>query len=407
MSDERVVRLSKRTVDAAAPEARRFTVWDSELKGFGLVVQPSGIKSYIVRYRVGGGRTGTLKQMVLGRHGAVTPEEARSLARKALAAVARGDDPAGLKIQAREAPTLEQIAQAFLNEHTRAKRKASTAVHYAGLLNTYVLPALGRKRAAEVTATDLARLHLSLANKPYQANRMLATMGSLYSFAQRQGLVPEGYNPAKKVDRYTESRRERFLTVEELQRLGEALTRGVDPGFTSADGQRERISPYAAAALRLLLFTGCRVAEVLSLRWEYVDVQRGLLFLPDSKTGRKTIVLNAPALAVLADIPRAADNPYVICGQKPGAPITDLKRPWQRVLAEARLRGVRLHDLRHTFASYGAGASFGLPILGKLLGHTQAATTARYAHLDADPLRRASEQISNTIAAALKGANAS
>jgi integrase len=205
----------------------------------------------------------------------------------------------------------------------------------------------------------------------------------------RRGLVPEGTNPTRKVERYGESRRERFLSTQELRRLGDALKRAEGNGVE--DETVERISPFAAAAMRLLLFTGCRLSEILELRWEHVDFERGLLFLPDSKTGRKTIVLNAPALAVLADLARIPGNPHVIGGQKPGSAMTDLKRPWQRVCREAAISGVRLHDLRHTFASYGAGSSLGLPIIGKLLGHSQSATTARYAHLDADPLRRASE----------------
>lgn len=401
MAEERVTRITKRSVDGAAPEAKRFTVWDAELKGFGLVVQPTGVKSYIVRYRVGGGRSGTLKQLVLGRHGALTPEEARSLGRKALAAVAHGEDPAVIRERSRGAVTLSAIADAFLREHMEAKRKGSTARHYRSLLDTYVLPALGRRSAEAISRSEIAKLHLAMADTPYQANRMVAMLGSLYAFAERRSLVPEGINPARKVERYGEQRRERFLSTAELRRLGEALEKAEGCGIRSPDGSLDRISPFSSAALRLLLFTGCRVSEILNLRWEHVDLERGLLFLPDSKTGRKTIVLNAAALAVLAEVPRVAGNNNVICGQRAGSALVELKRPWQLVCRAAGISGVRLHDLRHTFASYGAGSSLGLPIIGKLLGHTQAATTARYAHIDADPLRRASEQIGSTIEAAL------
>src|SRR5829696_435168 len=354
MAEERITRLTKRAVDQAAPEPKRYTLWDTELKGFGLVVQPSGVKSYIVRYRIGGGRSGTLKQMVVGRHGALAPDEARALGRKALAAVVHGDDPAGVRAQARGAVTLADVAEAFMREHAEAKRKSTTAKHYRSLLDAYVLPALGSKKAEAISRAEIAKLHFAMAETPYQANRMLATLGSLYAFAERRGLVPEGINPARKVERYGESRRERFLNTQELQRLGDALTRAEEDGAREQDGSVERISPFAAAALRLLLFTGCRLSEILELRWEHVDAERGLLFLPDSKTGRKTIVLNAPALAIFADLPRLPSNSHVICGQKPGSGMTDLKRPWQIVCRAARLSGVRLHDLRHTFASYGA-----------------------------------------------------
>jgi integrase len=234
----------------------------------------------------------------------------------------------------------------------------------------------------------------------------------MFGFAGKRGIVPEGYNPARGVERYREQGRERFLTVEELSRLGKAIreaeTVGVpwepDPAKKAkhapkAENRRAKVSPHAAAGLRLLLFTGARLSEVLHLRWEHVDIERGLLFLPDPKTGRKTIVLGAPAMTVLAGLPRL--GAYVIAGDDPSKPRSDLKRPWSLVAKRARLDGVRLHDLRHTHASFGAGAGLGLPIIGKLLGHSQPATTARYAHLDSDPLKRARDVIAGTIAAAM------
>ena len=159
------------------------------------------------------------------------------------------------------------------------------------------------------------------------------------------------------------------------------------------------IGPHAAAALRLLIFTGARLREILHLRWEHVDFERGLLLLPTSKTGKKTIVLNAPALAILNGLPRTSG--FVIAGTSVDSPRSDLKKPWKAVAARAGLTGVRIHDLRHTHASVGAGAGLGLPIIGKLLGHTQSATTQRYAHLDNDPLKKASEHIGSRLAAAM------
>jgi integrase len=237
----------------------------------------------------------------------------------------------------------------------------------------------------------------------------------MYAFAGRCGIVAEGVNPARRIEQFKEHRRERFLTGVELERLGsvlrEAETKGipwdVDEGKPKArhlpkpKNRFTKIGPFAAAAIRLLLFTGCRLREILHLKWEQVDLERGLLFLADSKTGRKTVILNAPALAVLAGLDRLGS--YVVPGNDPEKPRADLKRPWEAVARQARLDGVRLHDLRHTYASFGAGDGLGLPIIGKLLGHTQASTTQRYAHLDADPLRRASEAIGGRIAAALDG----
>ena len=249
---------------------------------------------------------------------------------------------------------------------------------------------------------------------PLAANRMLAVVGSMYAFAGRAGIVPEGTNPARGIDKFKESRRERFLTGEELERLGRAIREAETTGIPWAVDESKpnakhvpkakrctKIDPTAAAALRLLLFTGCRLREILHLRWEHVDFERGCLFLPDSKSGRKTVILNAPALAVLNALERI--SPYVVPGDDPEQPRHDLKRPWGAVTKRAGLIGVRLHDLRHTYASFGAGGGLGLPIIGRLLGHAQVATTARYAHLDNDPLRRASESIAGRIAAALDG----
>jgi integrase len=247
----------------------------------------------------------------------------------------------------------------------------------------------------------------------------MTVLASMYSFASNTNVVPEGTNPVRKINKYPEARRERFLTSEELERIGvairEAETTGVpwevDEDAPKAkhlvkEGNRfTKISEHAAGALRLLLFTGARLREILHLKWESVDLERGLLFLADSKTGRKTLVLNAPAMAVLVSLPRVGS--YVIAsdtaGMKGEKPRADLKRPWQTIAKRAGLEGVRLHDLRHTYASFGVGGGLGLPIIGKLLGHTQASTTQRYAHLDSDPLRRATESIGNQIAAALEG----
>jgi integrase len=236
----------------------------------------------------------------------------------------------------------------------------------------------------------------------------------MYAFARRAAIVSEGINPTRGIDKFKESCRERFLTSEELERLGSALREAEICGIPwTVDESRPttkhvakavqvtKINPYAAAALRLLLFTGCRLREILHLRWEHVDLERGCLFLPDSKSGRKTVLLNTPALAVLNGLERI--GPYVVPGDDPEQSRHDLKRPWKAVTKHAGLKGVRLHDLRHTYASFGAGVGFGLPIIGRLLGHSQATTTARYAHLDNDPLRRASEVIANHIATSLDG----
>jgi integrase len=307
-----------------------------------------------------------------------------------------------------------ELVDRFLAEHVEPKRKPGTTVFYRDILARIVKPAIGSSKADKVTRAQIAKLHGKLRSTPFQANRMLSVVGSMYAFAVRAGAVAEGTNPARKIDKFKEHRRERFLTAVELERLGAAIrlaeTKGISWDVNEKNPKAKhlpkrnhrftKIDPFAAAALRLLLFTGCRLREILHLKWDYVDWERELAFLPDSKTGRKTVLLNAPALAVLSALKRI--GPYVVPGDDPEKPRADLKRPWKAISKEADLEGVRLHDLRHTFASV-AVPRFGLPIIGKLLGHTQPATTARYAHLENDPLRRASEDIGGRIAAALEG----
>jgi integrase len=406
------VRITKRTVDGFKAGDAEYFVWDDTLKGFGVRVQPSGAMSYVVKYSAGSGRGAPTRRVTLARVGKVSPDQARDLAKKVLGSVAHGADPAAQKTADRKAETLNELAAMFLAEHVEAKRKASTAAHYRDVLERLVLPELGSRKAAKVTVADLAKLHAKLGEHPYQANRMLAIVGSLYSFAAKRHLLPHGTNPAWGIEKYREEGRERFLSTDELTRLGDAIREGETAGLpysvdeTSSkakhapkeENRRTVIGPHAAAAMRLLILTGARLREILNLKWDYVDFERGMLLLPDSKTGKKAIVLNAPALAVLASLPRV--GAYVIAGQSAG-PRADLKRPWQAVAKRAGLEGVRIHDLRHTHASVGAGAGLGLPIIGKLLGHAQAATTARYAHLDADPLRKASDRIGSHIAAAM------
>jgi integrase len=409
-----VQRITKRAVDALQPNGSEFTLWDDTVSGFGVRVRPTGAKSYVVVYRAGTGRGAPVRRYTIATVGKITPEAARVRAKVILGAVAHGHDPANQKTAERGIPTVAELANRFMTDHVRSKRKVGTAQFYRDILDRIVKPAIGTTKADKLTRVQVGRLHSSLADTPFQANRVLAVIGSMYAFAGRAGIVPEGTNPVRGIDKFKEGRRERFLTSEELERLGssirEAETIGIPwtvdeskPGAKHVPRAKRftRTAPSAAAALRLLLFTGCRLREILHLRWEHVDFERGCLFLPDSKSGRRTVVLNAPALAVLKALERL--GPYVVPGDDPAQPRHDLKRPWDAVTKHAGLVGTRLHDLRHTYASFGAGGGLGLPIIGRLLGHAQAATTARYAHLDNDPLRRASEAIGGRIAAALDG----
>jgi integrase len=364
-------RITKRTVDALQSNGREFTVWDDTVSGFGVRVRQTGAKSYVVVYRAGAGRGAPVRRYTIGAVGKITPERARARAKVILGAVAHGDDPANQKTAERGTPTVAELADNFMADHVRTKRKAGTAEFYRDILDRIVKPALGTTKADKLTRLQVGRLHSSLADTPFQANRVLAVIGSMFAFAGRACIVREGTNPARGIDKFKEERRERFLTGEELERLGGAIREAETTGVPwTVDETRPtakhvpkakrstKIAPSSAAALRLLLFTGCRLREILHLRWEHVDIERGCLFLPDSKSGRKTVILNAPALTVLNSLQRTGS--YVVPGDDPEQPRHDLKRPWDAVTKRAGLAGVRLHDLRHTYASFGAGGGLGL-----------------------------------------------
>ncbi len=228
---------------------------------------------------------------------------------------------------------------------------------------------------------------------PGGANRTLALLSKMFNLAELWGLRPDGTNPCRHVERYRERKIQRFLSDEELARLGNALERAERDDLASCS---------AIAAIRLLIYTGCRSSEILGLRWEHIDQQRNLLRLPDSKTGARIVPLNAPALAVLSQLERNG-FPWVLPGRRPRSHLVNLSKPWDSIRKLARLHGLRLHDLRHSFASVGASSGLGLPMIGKLLGHTQAATTQRYAHLADGPLRKASEAIAAHLENAMNG----
>jgi integrase len=398
-----VLRLTKRSVDALSSSEKPFIAFDADLQGFGVRVMPTGTKSWVVEYRpYGGGRGVAKKRVTIGKCGSLTADQARKAAGEILAKVRLGSDPAAEQSKMRAAITVSKLIDAFETEHVQGKLKHKTGKSYVAGLNL-LRDAHGSQKAASISRAQLATLHTKAAKTPIAANRALATWGKMFSWAAARGLIPEGHNPVKGIERYREQRRERFLTDEELSRLGAALEEAETIGLpweidetaskakhlAKPENRRTKLDPFVVAAIRLLTLTGARLREVLDAQWSQVDSERGIIFLPDSKTGRKPIYLSPQAMDVINGLPKIEGNPYIIAGTNEGAPRADLKKPWRSICRVAGLEGVRIHDLRHTYASLAAGQSLGLPVIGKLLGHSQAATTHRYAHLDADPIRRA------------------
>lgn len=366
------------------------TVWDTEIKGFCARRQKSEAVSYMLKTRV----DGRIRWFTIGRHGQPSPsgqvwapDTARKQAIKILANPAAFERP-----DPEQELSFATVAEQFLENHG-AKIKSSTLHEYRSLMRMYLLPAFGAKRLVSITRADVSSAHAGWKDVPRAANHALSVLSKLMTWAEDQGYRPEGANPCQRVQRYKENKRERFLTKEELARLGAALDRA----------EAERITgPYAIAAMRLLIFTGARLNEIMTLEWSHVDLERRMIFLPDSKTGQKPLTLNDAALKVLKELPRFANNPHVIVGHRYGSHLINLQKPWQAIRTLAGLESVRIHDLRHTFASVAVASGGSLPVLGRQLGHTQPQTTQRYAHLADDPVRQLTQATGEVLDAALR-----
>mgnify|MGYP000877019765 FL=1 len=348
---------------------------------------PNGKKVFIVQYRTGGRGTPTRRKS-LGTYGVVTVDQARRSAEDYLASAHLGNDLVGAERKARSEMTVSQLCDEYL-EHGVGLKKASTIKTDVGRINGHIRPLLGKKKISAVTRQDIERFLNDIAKgKTAQdkrtgkkgrsiikggkgtATRTVRLLGGIFTYAVNQGYLET--NPRTGVKLFKDGAKERFLSEDELTRLSKALEEAETIGLPwtfrehakakhrpkSEEKQREILSPHVTGAIRLLLLTGCRLREILHLRWNEVDFERGLLLLPDSKTGRKTVFLSDAALEVLQNLPRVGR--YVIAGANPDKPRADLKRPWQRIAQHAELQDVRLHDLRHTFASIGAAQGMSL-----------------------------------------------
>jgi integrase len=408
-------KITKSAVDALAPKSgAEVVLWDQEVRGFGIRARSGGAKTYILHYRTGSGRAAPLRKLTIGKHGSPwTPDLARIEAKRLLGLVASGEDPAERRANERKALTLAELCDLYLAEGATHKKPSTLKADVARIAH-HIKPLLGRVRVDKVARADIERMLIDVkagktaAPIPKKGERRpgsivtggsgvaaqcVALMSTLLAFAVVRGLRSD--NPARGVKKPPVRKMERFLSEEEIARLAVALTTE-----SSRTG-----NPYPAAAIRLLLLTGGRRGEILGLQWQHVDFEQRCLRLPDSKTGAKVVYLNPPALEALVRLPRTEGNPYVFPAKSERAPLGGIDKVWFRVRAAAGLQGVRLHDLRHSFASMGVAGGLSLPIIGALLGHKHPATTGRYAHLSADPLRAANDVVGMRIAAAMNRAS--
>ena len=385
-----MAKLTKRTADLATTGDKVTVVWDEELRGFGLRVYPNGRKVYVVKCRI----KGRQRFITIGQHGPITADQARTKAYNILSEAKNGRDPARELDRTRKSPTMKELGKRFLKEHVAVRCKPSTEAEYKRSIERFINPKLGTRKATDIERRDITELHHSLSHIPYQANRTLGVLSKMFNLAEAWGVRPDGSNPCLHVKKYPEEKRERFLSPEEYAALGKTL-REIEEESSETQS--------AINAVRLLMLTGCRLGEIMTLKWDHVDLKAREFRLPDSKTGSKIVHFGEAVAEVLEKVERIEDNPWVITGRKEGARLTDLQHPWRRIRTRAGLPDVRIHDLRHSYASGALALGEALPMIGKLLGHTQVQTTARYAHLANDPVKAAAGKVSDFIGKAVMG----
>ena len=381
--------LSNRTV-AALKVARDTVFWDRDLTGFGVRVYPTGGKVYIAQAR---GPDGP-KRMTVGRHDVLHADQARQRAALIIARIKAGEEPVPLPLAARVngGPTVADLAARYLEEHVEVRLKPNTQRQVRGVLRRHILPALGKMPLVAIERVQVVDLQQKLCDRPVTANTAVKVLSHMYRLGEGWGMVPEGCNPCRSIEKYPERRRERFLTDAEFDRLGRVLDEAVDSGSAS---------PIAVAAIRLLMLTGCRKNEILTLRWTDVGLEAGELHLGDAKAGPRTVHLPPTAVRLLKTLPRREGCRWVFPGEDREGRFSGggLDHVWQTVRTHAELEDVRLHDLRHSFASRALALGETLPVIGKLLGHSDIETTARYAHLAQDSLHETAERIAGSVAA--------
>ena len=391
------MKLTKRAVEGIVPSGKRENYFDEVLTGFCLRVGVSGEKSFYVVYRTGKGRSFPKRWLKLGTFPETSVEQARAMAKAMLAKVAQGEDPSEEIREEKGALSVKDVFLLFEQEHIDTRLKPKTVHEYKRIIERLILPELGREKINRITPRHCSKLHHSLRETPYQANRCLAVLSKFFAWCEKNGYRDKGTNPAEYIEKFKEHKRQEFLTEEELKILGETLAR-MEQTWHERQKSREKrtsalvdtITPQAAAVIRLLMFTGARVGEILSLEWGHIDTQRALAILPDSKTGFKVLQLPAPALEVLDSLPKMSK--WVFPSDSASGHMVNIKDAWGDVLLQAGLSGWRLHDLRHAFASVMVNSGSSLPIVGKILGHRNTSTTQRYAHLEENPAKKAAEE---------------
>ncbi|MBX9620917.1 MAG: site-specific integrase [Alphaproteobacteria bacterium] len=378
------IKLTKRVVESAAPNpTKRIEIWDTEVTGFYVRVYPTGKKTYFLQYRNKKRETHKIK---IGVHGSITTELARQKAIELSLSVGAGEDPSiKHKVVCKyTGQSMQDLADQYLRLHAGPKKAPKSYKEDVAMLKNIILKRYGYLRVDVISTLDLQKLHSDLQKTPVQANRTMALLSKMFNLAIQWGW--RSNNPAKDIKKYKEHGRDRWLNDEEVQRL-----------LTSLNHYHNQ---NVANAIRLLVLMGSRKTEVLSAKWEQIDLERGTWTkrAPSTKQRKmEYLPISSPVLEILTKMKTHADSPFLFPGRVPGQALKDPKRAWNTIRNQAGVSDVHIHDLRHTFASHLVSSGVSLSIVGKLLGHTQASTTQRYAHLADAPLREAAELFGSKV----------
>jgi len=404
-------KITKRVIDSLVASERVYFLWDTDLTGFGCKVTPAGRKVYVLQYRTKQQDSKRApKRLTIGKHGELTPDQARTLAAELLLDVKAGVDPR-LARQRSDSVRVSDLMTRFLDGWLPNKKrppKASTVRSYDSLIRCHVLPALGSRAVSEVLAADIERLHLRMRATPYVANRVLSVLQHAFDRAEAWGWRAQGTNPAKGVERYPEQRRGArknvMLTAKQMRALLEAI----------AEEEQEGADSAACTAIRVAFWTGWRIGEVLALEWDNVDLEKGVARLVDTKTSAEEYrQIPAEVIRILKEVERVAGCPFVFPGRTSQEHLTTVKRPWHEIRKRARLDALdalgalRLHDLRHNVVSWDVSRGVPLEIAGKNVGHRSRQATEIYAHFAPNALKRAADARARAMRTAVEQAGTS
>ena len=375
------MKLTNKKIDQLIPDTKSYIVWDNEIRGFGVRVNLNSKKTFILKYRIGQGRSARVRKPVIGTYGVMKVDEARKIARKWLLDASEGNDP---KEVDKTSILLKDFCNVYLQQHANIKKKLSSVIEDKRLMRLHIIPNFGNICLKEITRSMITKHHQSMYQTPHGANRFLSLMSKMMNLAERWEYRPLNSNPCRHIERYKEEGRQIYLSMEQIEKIGHVIKQ-----------MEQTESIFVLSAIKLLLFTGRRTGEILTLKWDYIDFENSKMNLPDTKTGAKSFFFSPTVKQILLNLPNKEG--FVFKSVLKDKRVTTVRHIWKKICKLAKIENVRVHDLRHTYASLAVQNGYSLPIISKMLGHADIKTTQRYAHLHDDPVNQAVEKIDQQL----------